>query len=153
MKQIWILVANSEFAQIFRLKNAEITLLHQLEHKESKERVSQLVSDQAGRGQSRGWRQHKYSLNEGEKIIRHEREKFVLELFHLCKKNFDEHQFQKLIIFSSPKVLGDIRHIFNPLLTHCPSIEIDKELSPHWTLNEKIEYMSRYLEIPLKVAH
>jgi protein required for attachment to host cells len=149
MKTAWILISNSEYAQIFLLKNKQLTLLHELEHQESKQKVLELVSDHEGRGQSFGWNQQ-YPLNQGEEIKVHEREKFVSELFHFCKQHFDAHQFEKLIIFAAPKTLGDIRRIFEPILAHCSSQEIDKELPSYWTIHEKAKYLSNFLDIPLE---
>jgi protein required for attachment to host cells len=146
MMDYFILVASSEFASLLSLKDHQFALIQELEHKEAREKVSQLVSDRPGRTFAIA-SSERHSLNEGQDIQKHEREKFAKELGRLCKKQHEDHPEKSLVIVASPKFLGDLRHTFEHIPGLSVAREFPKEIPPTWPMQRKFEYIEGLLEL------
>lgn len=143
----WILAANSEEAHFLKMEGRKLYLLQTFEHKEAREKVSEIVTDRAGRSFS-SVAPMRHAVNEGQDVQRHEREKFASELFRQSKKFLNEDLFDRLVVIAPPQFLGELRSAFrkDSSLTHSIVKEIPKEVSPDWSMQKKMSYISSCLE-------
>ncbi len=155
MKTTLILAANSEWALWIHSENNHFEVIEEREHPESKEKVAHLVSDQPGRTFSRV-SATRHALNEGQNVLETERQKFAREVFTRCQERYRVHPFHELWIVTGPKFLGELRPLFQEIPARPYSIvEIHKELSPHESLNEKLDKILAWVhgDAPKKGAH
>ncbi len=138
-------MANSEWAQLVHFENHHFEVIEEREHPQSKEKVEHLVSDRPGRTFS-SVSPVRHSLNEGETVLRTEREKFARELVKVCQERHKLHPFDELWIVAGPKFLGELRFFFRNISAVPYSIrEIHKEIIQRESLQEKMEKIQSWV--------
>ncbi len=108
-KTIWILVANASVAKIYATKRLgdDLALVHEEIHPESREKVSELLSDQAGRAyNTNGNNTFRTTYGEASSIKEAEAEQFAIRLAKMLDKSRSNNLFHELIIIISPEFLG-----------------------------------------------
>ena len=141
-----VLIANSEWASLIDLEDHHFELVEEHEHPQSKEKVGHLVSDRPGRTFSRT-SAVRHALNEGQKVLDVERQKFAREVVKACTKRYRLCPFRELWIVTGPKFLGELRPLFKDI-SACPySIrEIPKEISPQEPLEMKMGKIHEWIQ-------
>lgn len=108
-KTIWVLVANSSVAKIYATKRLgdDLTLVHEAVHPESREKISGLLTDQAGRAYNTGGKNtFRTTYGEPSSIKEAEAEQFAIKLAKMLDKSRSNHRFDELILIVSPEFLG-----------------------------------------------
>ena len=120
-----IILANSSECRLYSFdkKHNDLALLKKLEHKESKMKISELMSDQQGRYQSDFGTQGNYEPRTNPR--QEEVEFFMHEIAKEIKTARNHNQFEKIIIFGLPQTNG----LLNKLL--------DKQTQEHSVIINK----------------
>lgn len=132
-QNIWILVANSAIAKIYRASNNNVLEeIQQLTHPESRLHVRDLVTDRQGRGfesatNGRHPMEPTTSPKETEFI------NFARDIsLHLTNAH-NEGKFGKLYIIAAPHFLGLLRDLLKPNMAPLLAGEIDKDITQYDT--------------------
>lgn len=146
---IWILVANNGYADLFELKGKEIRLIGRQDHPEGRMKIHDLVSDRPGRTFAIASTERHHLGEEEDRVRRHNREIFIHELMHLLSKAKSDLLFDQLVVVAPPEFLGDMRKVFkkHPILETCMKQEIPKDLPSYLSMDEKVNMLTRYLQI------
>lgn len=102
----WILVANSSQAKIFEsenLRNKELKLLRDIEHPESREKGSDLISDRPGHYQTSHMARSAYEKNDPKDVAA---ENFAIEVAGLLQDGHNKNKYEQLVIVSAPQFYG-----------------------------------------------
>lgn len=145
MKTLWVVVANSSNAKIFCVNGIgkEIKKVHDLDHPESRQKGSDLVSDRPGRAYDRvGAGRHAVGRNP----LVHEHQVFAQEVCELLRKGFDEGAFENVALIASPDFLGEIRLSLTDQVKTRVVNSIDKDIA---SVDDKecVDLMCRYLDL------
>lgn len=126
----WILVADRARARILARHDTgqdDLEEVTELDHQQSHQRKSDVVTDQQGRFQERGTGQH---AGEPETDFKHETaQRFAGEIVEILEKGRLENRFEQLILVSPPLFLGVLRDKLPSPLARMVSHEIDKDLT------------------------
>lgn len=128
-KNIWILVANSSQAKVYKAENnSTLSVIEYLEHPESRLHDGELVTNQPGRSFD--------SIGPGRHAMQPKASPQTLE-FHVFARHVTEHLenanekglFDSLYIFANPSFLGILRQFISPGLDKMIKGEIDKDMT------------------------
>lgn len=127
-KELWILVANSSVARIFKKNGSSLVSVKVLEHPESRLHNRDLVSDKPGRDfESIGAAKHSYepqhSPHEVE-VINFSRE--ISSFLQTAKNN---EQFDDLYLAANPSMLGLLRQNLSSEIAKITKETLDKDLT------------------------
>lgn len=141
----WIVIADSAQADIYKYqgpnnKLAKVKNGH-LEHINQKSQ--DLVSDDRGRVFSRGG-VGRSAMSRTTDPHQHEKHKFALEIKRFLQKN--NSRFDRLIISSPPKLLGDLRKSIPNNIKSKITAEIDKDLTKV-PANDLPDYLEDFINI------
>ena len=132
-----ILVANSAEAKIFVAKNlriGELELLQEIQHPESKKRVSDLITDKPGHYKTDTGMRGSYSeADHKEHVV----EEFVIELFNVLKSLWKEGKYENLALIVPS-------HFYGILNKHIGSHDFGKNEIVH-VLKDYTKYSTKQL--------
>lgn len=147
MSTLWVLLANSSFAQLFQVKNKgkEISEIQSIAHPEGREKAQDIVSDSPG---TRGGGIHPHSLTEVQDIHRHEQSVFARELVEVIKNAKDNQKFDELAIVAPSQFLGELRKVMHTQFgQRYEFLTVAKEIPPALGQKERMDKMCEYLDL------
>jgi protein required for attachment to host cells len=143
MSTTWILIANTSFAKLYANHGPQkgLELIKELDHPESREKGSDLVSDRPGHNQGHG--NGHGSFVQATDPKQREAERFALELSKELEHGRTTNQFERLIIAASPSFMGTLK---SKLPTHVmgmvsDSIEKDYTKAPEKELKGHLAHV------------
>jgi protein required for attachment to host cells len=106
MSTTWILIANASSARIFANQGPKkgLQLVKQLDHPESREKASELVSDRPGHNQGHGNGHGSFVPNTDPK--HNEADRFALELSKELDHGRGANSYERLILVASSPFIG-----------------------------------------------
>jgi protein required for attachment to host cells len=149
----WALVCDASRARILvpNGRGESWRVLETLDHPASRQRASDLVSDQQGRVQQSGNAASRPGMAPRTDPTDVEAEHFARELSNKLQHAFDQQTFDRLIVAAPPRFLGVLRGIVSKPVqraviasidkdyTHADPDEIEKRLRPHIDKAHKVE--------------
>jgi protein required for attachment to host cells len=111
-RRTFVLVADASRARLYLQTqgSAQISLLEEFAHPESRAKAKDLMADKPGRSFSSGGMTEARSAKEYRTDPKEvEFEKFARELGHRLASHWDAHAFEDLVIAAPPKFLGLLR--------------------------------------------
>lgn len=153
MSTTWALVCDASRARILEPngRGESWRVLETLDHPPSRQRTSELVSDQRGRVQQSGNTASKPGMAPRTDPTDVEAEHFARELSDKLQQAFDTQTFERLIVAAPPRFLGLLRGLVSKPVqrlviasidkdyTHADPAEIEKRLRPHIDKAHKVE--------------
>jgi protein required for attachment to host cells len=140
MKKVWVVVANSSEAKIYRAENKDILVEHgMLFHDESRLPGRELVSDGPGR-------ENASQLSGGDTYDQKTSPRLKEALFfadslaHFLEEGHRSGHFNKLYVIAKPPFLGHLRESLSPHVASAIETEIHKDLT-----KETIDAIREYL--------
>ena len=135
MKNVWVIVANAENANIYSIsdKKMQFKLIKRLTHIESKLKKTNLVSDRPGH-YAKGYGNKlrgSYSRTTDPKLV--EIEHFVHEICQFLEKGRVENLYVGLIIVANPHLYGLIKQFSNRHLVKYIKDHVAKEYTREYT--------------------
>ncbi len=147
--RIWILIANSSYAEIFEVKEDGAHFIERYEHPESRKRTGELVTDKPGHTfESANFARHKVAEEE-QALHRHERDIFSHELMKIISRGKNEHRFDQFVMVAPPQFLGELRRVFKKHSLK-PTSEVVKNFPSILSFKEKMQLIQKYLPRRLK---
>ncbi len=153
---LWVLVANSSFAEIYSIKGKTIERVHQLDFPEGRLKSGEIESDRPGRtfdrpsrgagGASQGTSRHSYGSEVDAHT--HEQEIFAHRIADILYKDKAQNKYDQIDIIAPPQFLGDLRKVLPEIVKKSVKREINKEIPSSLSEHERIESIRRYLELP-----
>lgn len=141
MSTTWILIANTSFAKFYINHGPQkgIELVKELDHPESREKGSDLVSDRPGHYQSHG--NSHGSFVQATDPRQREAERFALELAKELEHGRTNNLFERLVLVASPSFMGILKsrlpsHVLDMI---SDSIEKDYTKTPEKELKGYLE--------------
>ena len=138
MSTTWILVANASQARLYANSGVKkgLSLLKEFSHPESREKASELVTDQQGHYMGQGNGRGSFITREPKE---NEMEHFALELARELEQGRTHNSYARLILVSSPHFLGllkarvssHVRDLISETLEKDYLRATDKELADH----------------------
>lgn len=125
---MWVVIANASTARIFAKKkgNHKLNLIKELEHPESRKKVRELISDGAGRYNSRGEMVHgAYSRRTNPKEV--EADHFANELAKFLDHARSTNDFTKVLLVMPAPFQGMVKHHISSQLLSKISGTISKD--------------------------
>ncbi|MCC7258223.1 MAG: host attachment protein [Gammaproteobacteria bacterium] len=129
MSDIWILVADSSAAQVYATRHprAAPTLVHSLDHMQSRLRPRERGTDQPGRVHDR-FGPARHSLDTAQQAKSEERHRFAREISDYLAEAQRRKQFRQLVVMAGPAFLGVLREVFGKTLGQAIIAEVPKDL-------------------------
>lgn len=127
---IWVVVADSSRARVFKTDNALGAPLQELEslaHPAARLRGQELSSDEPGRAFDRAG-QGRHAMEQNVDVRENEALKFARQIADYLEAAESEHKFSKLALVAPPKFLGHLRQNLSARLAGRITTEIDKNL-------------------------
>lgn len=146
MKNGWVVIANSSYAEIFRVDAGKIEKVESLSHPAGREKPSQLISDRPGRTFAIA-SSERHALGEGHNIHRHEQNVFAHEIYRHCLKAKERKAFEKIAFVAPPEFLGEMRKVMRGAFDDCLEKEVAKDLPGTLSEREKVEHLKDYLKL------
>lgn len=153
---LWILVANSSFAEIYSLNGKELNRVHIFDCPEGRQKGGEVYSDRPGRSFNRpgkgvsstgaGTARHSYSSETD--FHTHEQQLFAHRIAEVLHKEKSSNHFDQLDIIAPPQFLGDLRKSLSESVKKTVSKEINKEISQNLSEHERIDWVRKFLELP-----
>ena len=139
-KEIWVLVANSSTATLFRAENNKtLTALHTFKHPESRLKGSDLVSDRPGRAyESSGPTRHAVEPSSWPHDV--EVVNFARELARFFESELTRKKPDHFYLAASPAFLGVLRPLLPAQLNSLIKGEVDKDIT-HLKVDEIRTYL------------
>lgn len=133
MEPTWILVADAARARLFRAEGPRGPLTEETDFVNPAERLPEheLGSDEPGRVQGRGGKQHAYGTVEGPRA--HEVARFADQLAKHLRAGREQGQFRRLYLVAAPHFLGVLRHELDEQTAALVVESYDKDLVRHDT--------------------
>lgn len=114
MSTTWILVANASLAKLYANHGPKkgLQLLQEMQHPESRERSSELVSDRPGHGVGSGHG----SMVGATDPKRHEADRFAQQVSRHLEQGRISNRFERLIVVASAPFMGKLNsHLPSPV--------------------------------------
>ncbi|NGX61689.1 MAG: hypothetical protein K940chlam9_01178 [Chlamydiae bacterium] len=129
MRKVWIVVANSSQAKIFRAENVQTLVEYKsFVHEESQEPSRELTSDRQGRQTSRvGYGTDTYQEQTTTKAK--EQSQFAHEIADFLAQGYHSGEYERLYLISKPPFLGYLRQCLNGNVSKLVESEIQKDLT------------------------
>jgi protein required for attachment to host cells len=139
-KDTWVVVANSSQARIFRAENNQLLQeIEILEHPESREKESELVTSRPGRSFDRvGTGRHAIEPKTSPKL--QEFVNFARFLSNHLEEARLQGKFGRLYLAAGPSFLGLLRQSIEPSILQLIAEEVDKDIT-HLNEAEIREYL------------
>ncbi|MCA9508735.1 MAG: host attachment protein [Myxococcales bacterium] len=125
----WVLIAHGDAAKILEIKKNghEISRIKELIHPQTAMKDVDIHTDRPGRSfESANSARHALDYNEDP--TDHERKVFAQEIAEFLAQAFDTGRFAKLILVSSPHLLGNIRKSLKEPIKKIIAHELSKDL-------------------------
>lgn len=128
-KDIWIIVANSSHAKIFKVeRNKELIEVEDLIHVQSRQKDSELVTSKPGRQfDSLGMGRHAYQQKTSPKL--QEFETFARQIANHLDIAREKGLFNKLYLAANPSFLGILRPLLSNLTEELIAGEVAKDMT------------------------
>lgn len=152
MSTQWVLIANQSFAKIYEVKGhgRNIVEVWHLENPDGRKKGSEILSDRPGRAFDRmGVGRH--SLQTKVDVHEHEQQVFAQKISTFLQSGLDKKAFDHLALIAPPHFLGDLKLALSSHLLASINKEVNKDLPEHLSEPERIEMMSKYLDLWNKV--
>ncbi len=149
MRKLWILVANSSFAQVYEVQGPakNIQQVHFLDNPDGRKKGSEVYSDRPTRKfQSFGMSRHAV-VNDVD-YHTHVTEVFAHKISDLLKRGDDDHSFNELAIIAPTEFLGILHGKLPTHLKKVISKEIKKDLPQNLNEHERVQTIIKYLDLP-----
>lgn len=125
MRKIWVVVANSSTAKIYRAENVNTLVeIHTLNHSVSHLHDRDIVSDKPGRSKD-----GHHSIEEQTPQQVKERIHFASEIASYLEKGLSDNNLDRVYLISIPQFLGFLRQSLNPQVAKLIHAEIHKDLT------------------------
>jgi protein required for attachment to host cells len=127
----WILVGDASRARVFALdkEDGPWQLVEEIDHPPGRARVSELVSDRAGRQRQSSVRTPPLASHTD--AAEQESHRFAERLGHLLQKGYDERRFAGLVLVAPPRFLGYLRGVLRDPVTRQVVASLDKDYTHH----------------------
>lgn len=149
MATTWVLVAHGSAAKILRVeKNGnQIATIKEFSHPNTAKRDQDIHTDRQGRTfESAGPMRH--AMDYGDEPKDYERKVFAKDIVAFIEQKLAQHSFDKIIIVSSPNLLGALRAEFTDNIKSKITHELDKDLlSQNFNEKELIEKVKSDLDL------
>lgn len=145
---MWVLVANSSFAEIFAVdrNGRDIRKMHQLDFPGGRLKGGDVYSDKSGRTHdSIGPGRH--SMSSEVDFHSHEQKVFAHQIGTLLRKAKEENAFDRLALIAPPQFLGELRQALHETVQKLIYKEINKEIHSDLTEYQRIEALCRFLDL------
>lgn len=140
MRKVWIVVANSCVAKIYRAENVETLVEHKsFEHQESHMPSRDLVSDHLGRATQKGFAGSD-TMQERTPLKLKEANAFAHQIAAFLQESYNKGEFERLYLIAKAPFLGSLRESLPANLTKIIESEIHKDLSQQ-TAREIRDYL------------
>jgi protein required for attachment to host cells len=129
MKKVWVVVANSSQAKIYKVENGQVLVEHGIFfHDESRLPGRELVSDGYGRETNTmiygsDTYQQKTPVKLKESLL------FADVIAHFLEEGYNSGAYERIYIVSKPPFLGHLRQSFHPNVAKLVEAEIHKDLT------------------------
>lgn len=144
MKQ-WILLANSCFAEIYSGNRAGIESIQYFDYPEGRQKSGEILTERPGRvHESQGSTSH--AVGTKVDVHMHEIQMFAHIIAQALKKAKAENAFDRLVIIAPPQFLGELRPLLPDTIKKCIHKEINKDISPDLSVNERKQSVLHYLQ-------
>lgn len=140
MRKVWILVANSSDAKLYKAESIkQLTEIRDFKHIESKMPAHELVSDRPGRATSKNKAGvHMFADKTSQKVK--EKNYFAEEIMTYLVGELNKGNFERLYVIAPANFLGALRSAADPHVSQLIHAEIDKDI-PMATSNEILQYL------------
>lgn len=140
MPVTWIVVANASHAKLFANKgpNKGLELVKTLDHPESREKASELVSDRIGNFAGSG------SYAQATSPKEHEAERFAKEIAHELEHGRVSQAYEKLVLVTSAHFMGLLNHRITAQVKHLVSASINKDYT-HLNVKELTGHLTEHV--------
>jgi protein required for attachment to host cells len=129
-RTIWVVVANSARARVFRADRREraLELVREENYDSARIKGEDLLADRPGRTfDSAGQGRHAKEPRTDPKEV--EKQKFAHHLAETLTSDADEHRFASLVLVTPPKLLGELRRLLPERVRGLVTVEMDKDLT------------------------
>lgn len=129
MSDTWILVADSSTAHIYsaRHRRAALTLVHSLQHAESRLHPRERGSDVPGRVHDR-FGPARHSMDTAQQVRAEERHRFARQICDYLADAQRQKKFGELVVMAGPAFLGTLRDAFGKTLQQAIVAQVPKDL-------------------------
>lgn len=140
MRKVWILVANSADAKIFRADSVKkLTEIHDFKHIESQMPAHDLVSDRPGTATNKSsYGTHMFQERTPQKVK--EKNNFAHEIADYLREELNKGSFERLYFIAPPNFLGALRGAVEPSVAKLVFAEIEKDV-PYLKPEEILKYL------------
>lgn len=140
MKKVWVVVANSSQAKVYRAEHLQVLVEHGIFfHDESRMAARDLVSDNSGR-ENNTMRPGGDTYEPKTSIKLKESVNFADILANFLETGHNDGHFERLYIVAKPPFLGHLRQALTPNVSKVVESEIHKDLT-HLSPGEVREYL------------
>lgn len=145
--KMWILTANSSFAEIYEVEQGkEMHRARLIDFPDGRKKSGELENARPGRShESVGG--HRHSLESKTDTHTHEVQLFARNLAQILQKAHAEHLFDKLSLVCQPHFLGELRPLLTEQLRKNIHKEINKDLPAYLSEHERIDQLYKLLDI------
>jgi protein required for attachment to host cells len=146
MKNAWILVANSSYAQIFSQEQTgkEMKVVHDIENPDGRLKNGEILTDRPGRAFNRlGGARH--ALGSVVDPHTHEQQIFAKKLATILEKALLTREFETLVIIAPPQFLGELRNSLSEAVKKSIRKEVKKDLPDSLYENDRKESILKYI--------
>lgn len=129
MKTVWILIANASEARLFKYERGNqhhLELIKAFSHPESREKILNLVSDEAGRYRKSS-RSPKSAFEEPFSPKQVEAQRFAQSLASLLEQGRNKNLFKDLILIAPSHFQGLLNKCFNAHIRNKITTTLDKD--------------------------
>jgi protein required for attachment to host cells len=139
MTTTWILVSNASTARLYAKESGKrgLTMVKTFEHPESREKASELVSDQPGHYMGQGKGRGAFVEANPKEV---EMERFALELAKELEAGRTHQAYGRLILVASPHFMGLLKARLSSHVLDLVSDTVEKDYS-HDTEKELIKHL------------
>lgn len=146
-KKDWVVIANSSYVEFFELDGRKIIKIETIEYPKGRLKGSEIVSDRPGRGFESSGSGTRHALTSQVDPHQHEQQVFAHKIAQLLKKAKDTNKYERLHLIAPPVFLGILRDVLQENVIKSIHQEINKDISPSLSENERIECILKYLNI------
>lgn len=144
--KMWILIANSSFAEIYELEQGkEMHRARFIDFPDGRKKSGELDNARPGRSHEMGGKRHAYEPRTDTHT--HEVQLFANNLAQILHKAHSEHLFDKLSLVCPPHFLGELRSLLTEQLRKNIHKEVNKDLPAYLSEHERIDQLYKLLDL------
>lgn len=148
----WIVVANSSYAEIYAIKDLEVSKVDLIDFPNGRLKGINILTDRPGRAFESTGTGRRSALGSEVDVHEHEQETFAHQLVSTLKKAQNEKSFDYLIFVAPPEFLGTLRSFLPEGLKKLVKQEIKKDIPEGLTENERLEKLYKLLDMKKKTS-